>query len=296
MKALYARILFFCALFAGTGLIHAQTQSHYPAGVEGIKGSSLPPPGLYFRDYNYTYFANEYKQGPSPFDLFANVQAPRLILITKYKFFGGYYGADILVPIPYIDVDLTTARGSEFGLGDIFFEPITLSWHTKQADFSFGWGLWAPTGDYDVKSLVSLGKGYWTQMFTGGVTYYPDKEKTWSISALNRYEFNYRRSDLLITPGQFWTIEWGLGKSLSKTIDIGFVGYAQLQTTLSSGNSRVVEKERAVGLGPEINLVCPKLGLATSIRYFHEVGVQLRPKGNAINVTFTKMIKEIPQD
>ncbi len=58
-----------------TGLVYAQT--HYPAGVEGIKGSSLPPPGVYFRDYNYIYFADQFTEGPPSFDLFANVQAPR---------------------------------------------------------------------------------------------------------------------------------------------------------------------------------------------------------------------------
>jgi hypothetical protein len=295
MKALHTRILFFCLLLVCAGLVHAQT-THYPAGVEGIKGSSLPPPGLYIRDYNYTYFSNQFKgEGPPSFDLFANVNAPRLVFITKYKFFGGYYGADILVPLAYQDLDQKTARGSDFGLGDIFLEPITLSWHLKQADISLGYGLWAPTGNWDSKSTVLLGKGYWTQMYTGGVTYYPDKKKAWSISALNRLEFSSRRSDWLITPGQYWTVEWGLAKSLSKTVDIGFAGYSQMQSTLSTGASRIVEKERAVGLGPEITLVCPKLGLSTSIRYLHEVGVQQRPKGDAFNVTFTRLIKEIAQ-
>jgi hypothetical protein len=292
MKASRACILFFCGLFACAGLIQAQT-THYPAGVEGIKGSSLPPPGLYIRDYNYTYFSNEFKGvgGPPSFDLLANVQAPRLVFITTKKVLGGYYGADLIVPLPYQDLDMTGFRGSDFSLGDIFVEPITLSWHQKQADFSFGYGFWAPTGDYSSTDPVSPGKGFWTQMFTGGVTFYPDKGKTWSFSALNRYEFNQERNETKITPGQYWTLEWGLAKSASKTVELGFVGYFQAQTTSAIGIGASKLKEHVVGLGPEITLVCPKLGLSTSIRYLRETGAEQRPQGNVINVIFTRLIK-----
>jgi hypothetical protein len=31
---------------------------HYPAGSEGIKAASLPPPGFYFEDYNSFYYSD----------------------------------------------------------------------------------------------------------------------------------------------------------------------------------------------------------------------------------------------
>jgi hypothetical protein len=291
MKVMSATMLFFCALLICTSLVQAQT-THYPAGVEGIKGASLPPPGLYIRDYNYTYFSNNFtKGGPPSFDLLANVQAPRLVFITTKKVLGGYYGADFIVPLVYQDLDMTGFRGSDFSLGDIFVEPITLSWHLKQADFSLGYGFWAPSGDYSSQDPVSPGKGFWTHMLTGGVTLYPDKEKTWSFSALNRYEFNQEMNDSTFTPGQYWTLEWGLAKSASKTVDLGFVGYFQQQTTLETGAGASKLKDHVVGLGPEIAFVIPKLGLSTSIRYFRETGADQRPQGNVINVIFTKLIK-----
>jgi hypothetical protein len=291
MKVLHLCILLFCVLLASVGFVYAQ-ETHYPAGVEGIKGASLPPPGFYIRDYNYTYWSNAFKDvGPKPFDVVANVQAPRLILITKGMFLGGYYGMDILVPLVYKDVTAATFSGSKFGVGDIFIEPLTLSWHMKKADFSFGWGVWAPSGDYKLGDVTATGKGYWTNMFTGGVTYYPDKKRSWSISALNRYEVHYERNDIYLTPGQYWTLEWGLAKSVSKTVDLGFVGYSQAQTTVATGiASPLVKKERAFGFGPEITFVLPKLGVSTSVRYLKEAGVQQRPQGNIFNVTFTRLI------
>lgn len=292
MKTLHLCLLAFCLLLACTGFVHAQ-DTHYPAGVEGIKGASLPPPGLYIRDYNYTYWSSDYKDvGPKPFDVFANVQAPRLVLITKGMFFGGYYGADIIVPLVYQDVTIGNLSASKFEVGDIFIEPATLSWHLKKADVAIGWGIWVPSGDYNIKApnKNNIGKGYWTNMFTGGVTYYPDKKRSWSISALNRYELNYDRSDGLVTPGQFWTLEWGLAKSVSKTVDFGFVGYSQIQTKRSAGFASLVLRQQAVGLGPEITFVIPKLGVSTSLRYLKEMGVQQRPQGSIFNVTFTKLI------
>ena len=41
---------------------------HYPAGAEGLKGASLPPPGLYLRDYNIGYYADQYQNGPPSFN------------------------------------------------------------------------------------------------------------------------------------------------------------------------------------------------------------------------------------
>jgi len=288
MKSLFVHMALLCGLVAGAGFVQAQTLSHYPAGVEGIKGSSLPPPGVYLRDYNYIYFSDSFENGPPEFDLFANVQAPRLIWITDKKVLGGYYGMDIIVPFAYQDLDISGFRGSDFSLADIFVEPVTLSWHVKQYDFSFGYGFWAPSGDFSPLDPVSPGKGYWTQMFTGGITIYPDTAKTWSLSALNRYEINQKRSDTGITPGQYWTLEWGLAKSVSKTVELGLAGYYQMQTTSASGAGAPIVKDRVVGVGPEITFACPKIGLSTSIRYLREAGAQQRPEGNTVNIILTK--------
>ncbi len=295
MKSVSIRIvLLLCGFMAAAGFV--QSQTHYPAGVEGIKGSSLPPPGFYFRDYNYTYVANGFKNGPPEFDLVANVQAPRLIWITGQKLLGGFYGMDVIVPFAYQDLDMTGPfRGSDFGLADVFVEPITLSWHLKQYDFSFGYGFWAPSGDFKAIDPVSPGKGFWTHMLTGGITIYPDKEKTWSISALNRYEFNQERKETGITPGQYWTLEWGLAKTLRKSIDLGLAGYVQTQVNMAKGSGAANTKDHVVGIGPEVTFPIASLGLSTSIRYLRETGGSYRPQGNVFNVIFTKRLGPSPK-
>lgn len=288
----FLTILLLCGFLTLTAPAGAQTMSHYPVGVEGIKGASLPPPGFYLRDYNYVYFANQFPEGPPSFDLKAYVQTPRLIWITGQKLFGGYYGMDIIVPLAYQDLDVTGFSGSDFGLGDIFVEPITLSWHLPRADVSFGYGFWAPTGDDDPGDPVAPGKGFTTHMLTGGVTLMLDPDRTWSFSALNRYEFSHENKKTGITPGQYWTIEYGLGKSLSKTIDIGLAGYYQAAATKATG---LQAKDSIAGIGPEATFVCPKLGVSTSVRYLRELAASHRPEGNVFTITFTKRLGDSPR-
>lgn len=284
------------ALLASGGLALAQMptahSAHYPNGVEGIKAASLPPPGIYLRDYNYVYFSDDFPEGPPDFKVFAYVQAPRVIWISKWKVLGGYYGADALFPFAYQKLEATLPSGpfetDDFNLGDIFLEPATLSWHTAHWDIGVGYGFWAPTGDFDPTSLVNPGKGYWGHMLTAGATYYFDKEKSWALTALNRYEINHENPDTDSTPGQAWTLEWGFSKTLAKTIDVGLVGYYQAQTTEDSGVNVVSDRDAVAALGPEVNFFFPKIMFFASARYLYELEANDRPKGHTLNFTLTK--------
>ena len=134
------------------GLLQAQPSAQYVPGSEGIKGASLPPPGVYARDYNYFYWADQFND-PSGNDahvpnanVFTYATIPRVIWITDTKFLGGYVGVDALLPLVDQHVKAGTFDGTTFGIGDFFGEG-TLSWHLKQFDFAVGSGVWAPTGD-----------------------------------------------------------------------------------------------------------------------------------------------------
>ena len=99
------------------------------------------------------------------------------------------------------------------GIGDIFVEPITLSWHGAQHDAGVGYGFWIPSGDFDPNRPALIWKGFWSHMFTAGGTWYPDKDKTWSVSLLNRYEFHHEHQDLGIRPGQTLTLKADLARA-----------------------------------------------------------------------------------
>ena len=279
-----------------TAIPYAQAEtpmsSHYVAGVEGLNAASLPPPGLYFRDYNYGYFADRFHDGPPDFNLKVYVQAPRLIWLSDYTFLGGTYGADILMPIVYQDASFKLVGGSyddhNFNLGDLYFAPLLLAWHPEPFDFAFAYGFWAPTGNYAAQNPISAGKGFWTHMLTAGGTWHMDQEKTWSLSLLNRYEFNQNNRDTDMRAGQTWTLEGGLAKSVTKTVELGVAGYYQQQTTHDSGAGASKDLASDIGVGPEISAVCPYTGIMASLRWIYEIAVNDRPQGNTVNLTLTK--------
>jgi hypothetical protein len=266
--------------------------SHYPVGAEGIKGASLPPPGFYLRDYNFFYTANKVDGMPNGPDIFAYVQAPRLIWMTDWKILGANYGMDVIVPFAYKNIAAPFGDGHQFNLADIQVEPLLLSWHFKQFDAAAGYAIWVPSGNFDAstpaKYLTSPGSGFWTHMITLGGVWYPDEKKTWAVSLLNRYEINTEQDTTDITPGNMLTMEWGLSKTVVPGVDVGFIGYYQQLVTRDSGTGASPDYSNVVGLGPEASLFCPKLGLFTSLRYAYEVTAHDRPQGQTVVLTITK--------
>ena len=276
------------------GLLQAQSLpagAHYPAGAEGIKGASLPPPGWYVRDYNIGYYSSNLKPaGPSDFEMSAYINAPRVICMTEYKVLEANYGWDVLVPFGNQEMTAGGAHHGYFGVGDIQVEPLLLAWHVPQLDIGFGYAFWAPSGEFSVKNPMRLGKGFWGHMLTAGATYFFDQDKTWALSALNRYEINMEQKDTKITPGQAYTLEWGLSKSINqaKTLDVGLVGYFQQQVTTDSGPTASSAQTSVVGVGPEVSIFFPEATFGVSLRYIREVAASNRPEGNTFSLTLTK--------
>lgn len=285
-----------CALLSTFSQAQIQAQpvvaAHYPAGAEGIKGASLPPPGLYFRDYNLFYTADRFEGGPPGFDIFGYINAPRLIWMTDARILGATYGMDVIVPFGYLDWNFDSpggeVSGDSFGIGDIQLEPLLLSWHLPQLDLAAGYAVWAPTGDFSPSRPDVLAKGFWSHMLTFGGTWFPDTGKTWALSLLNRYEFCHEQDETGIDPGQVYTLEFALSKAVSKTLDLGLVGYWQQQTTQDSGATATSAHDRKVGLGAEISGVCPLTGVLGSLRYVHEFDAIERPEGDLVTLTVTK--------
>lgn len=280
-----------CGLLAAA--ISSQAQAivagHYPAGVEGIKGASLPPPGLYVRDYNVFYSSRTYADGPSDFDMTAFVNVPRVIWMTDKEILGARYGMDALLTYAYMEWGVGSMSDDFAGIGDMQLEPVLLAWNFQQFDLSAGYALWLPTGDYEVTRPDLISKGFWSHMLTLGGTWYPDKEKTWAVSMLNRYEFCHEQDETHIDPGQVFTTECAVSKSLRQGLDVGVVGYYQQQVTKDEGDTASDKLDRKLGVGPEVNVLWPTIGMFTSLRYAYEFGAVERPEGHLVALTLTKM-------
>ncbi len=278
--------------------VHAQDTSHYPAGAEGIKAATLPGPGKYLKWYNFYYQANTLRDPsgnrvPNGFDVDVFATAPRLIWITDKKVLGADFGMDILVPLIYTDIEIPGAglNESHTGIGDIFVEPIVLGWHKERYDLAFAAGFWAPTGDYDTTSAANAGKNFWTGMFTLGATTYLDCDKTWSVSALGRYETNSERDRIAVRPGDDFHIEWGIGKNINKVWDVGVSGYCHWQVTQDSGAaSTSTARDRFYSIGPEVQYFCEPASMIFALRYQWEFEARDRPEGNNLVFSIVKIL------
>jgi hypothetical protein len=283
----------FASLLAAPVAINAQPSAHYVPGTEGLLAASLPPPGVYLRDYNWFYYSDHVNNasgnkvgGPNP-QAFIYAQVPRLIWITDLQLLGGNVGVDALVPLAYKKLKAGPFDDATFGVGDPFAE-ITWSKHTKQFDFALGFGTWFPTENYNPQNPTWAGLGYWDYMFTAGATWYPDEQKKWSVSVLNRYEINGQQDDTGITPGQVYTVEGGIGYGISKIVNLGAVGYYQQQTTVNTGSGASGERGRVAAIGPEVSAFWPSIMLGVSLRYEYEFLAESRLQGNTVMLTVTK--------
>jgi hypothetical protein len=278
-------------------VVQAQPTAHYVPGVEGIKGATLPPPGWYVRDYNVAYTSHRLNDsagrevGVADLNAFTYANVPRVIWITETKVLGGSLGVDALLPLIYSSVEAGPSfarfKDDTFGIGD-FFAEATLSWHIQKFDFSVAAGVWTPTGDSAAPPTTRVGSGFWTPMLTAGATWYVDQGKTWAVSALSRYEFNTEQRDTHITPGQAYTLEWGVSKALAKTVDVGVVGYYQQQVTTDSGDKSSNFRDRVASVGPELSILCPPHMLFASFRYLYEFMAEDRAQGHTFALTLTK--------
>ena len=210
--------------------------------------------------------------------------------ITDQKFLGGYVGVDGAWPIVDLNTSVNTPggpfSGRTVGIGDPFLEG-SLSWHPKAFDIGGGVGEWFPVGQSAPPPTTKIGLGYWETMFTLGVTWYPDAEKKWALSLLNRYEISGEQRDTHITPGNAYTLEWGLSNSITPLIDLGIVGYYQTKVTPNSGTNASHVLDSVAAVGPEIAMVFPKLNMIASLSYYYEFMAQARAKGQQASLVFT---------
>jgi hypothetical protein len=253
----------------------------------------VPPPGFYFRDYNIFYTSDQvnnstgHSAGPPNFNVFTYAQVPRFVYVSNLKFLGGNVGVNALEPMIAQSLTAGPYHSSSFTPGDLLLDAF-LAWHIPQFDFVFAAGEWLPIGETAPPPTTDGGLGYWGTMITAGGTWFVDKNKTWSVSLLNRYEINGEDRDTHITPGQAETLEWGIGKKFAKHLTAGLAGYYQGKMTRDSGMGSLDNRDSVASLGPEVQTVIPKIDVHVSLRFLYEFMADNRAQGEVVTLTLTK--------
>jgi hypothetical protein len=240
--------------------MYGQQKPQWMPGQVGLNAGIVPAPGFSYVNISVDYRSSAFN-GPSgsaiPVTGSYNVWAVENMfygvldakLVHGDLFFNfvltpatGSLAADIQTQNPGIPNLSAVAGGG--GLADTFVEPFGLGWHLKRADIQVGEGLMFPTGRYTPGATNNVGTGYFGNHLLDGITYYITKNKATSANLFTDWEVHGARAgtgSTNKTPGQAFTIEWGLGqvlplkKNFSQLLQIGLIGYDQWQITTNGG-------------------------------------------------------------
>lgn len=265
---------------------------HYTPGSLALNAATLPPPGFHYTIYNILYNAstlhdNNGNSVDAGLDLNVFASAHQFTYMTDHKILGADFGFDMIVPLVSVDMKMTGVDESTAGIGDLYFEPFVLAWHTPRWDVAFALGAHVPTAESGKPS--SIGKGYWSIMETLGATYYFDESRTWTASLLTRWLQNTENRDTDITPGAELVAEYGLAKAFPSSTHIitaGIAGYTYSQLTEDSGTGAGDNKVISNAVGPEIRyMVFKPFPIQISLRYLKEYGTENTTEGTNICLT-----------
>jgi hypothetical protein len=292
-----AALLVAAGILIRAGAASAQAQvGHKVLGTLGADAGVQPPPGGYAFNQTLWYAADRFvdRNGdtvPIPglnIDAIGNaVGASGTFQIPHF----GYWTASIAVPAAHFHLGTDDPRASldEFGLADLYVEPVRLGWRFDRFDVVASYAFYAPTGRFQPKGLAGIGNGYWTNEFSAGGAVWLDRSRGWRASALASYDLNGRKTDVDITRGATVQIQGGTGLRLFWTLEAGVAGYALWQVTDDKGTDLPAVlrglRERTFGVGPELGLAIPQIRARVDARYEWDFLVRSRPVGRILAVS-----------
>ena len=192
-------------------------------------------------------------------------------------------------------------------MGDLFVQPLWLGWTKEHWDFALGYGLYAPTGEYDTETITlpvvgpltveaadNIGYGFWTHQFQGAAPGIRGPIRRMAVVGALTYEFNGEKDDFDLTPGENLTLNWGvsqylpLRKDQTLLLEVGLAGYSSWQVTNDSGadvtNPPVKDEVHAVGA--QVGLTTCRGTRTLNFHYFYEFDAKDRFQGQSIGLNF----------
>ena len=115
-----------------------------------------------------------------------------------------------------------------------------------------------PVGTYDSSRLANLGIGHGAIDAGAGYTYF-DPKTGHEFSVVTGLTYNFVNPSTDYQNGIDWHVDWGASQFLTKTVQIGAVGYFYQQLTADRGAAPFLGENlgRVAGIGPQIGFIFP---------------------------------------
>lgn len=163
-------------------------------------------------------------ENPTVLNIEQNVKTHSFILMAIYggkgKIAGANWGMMVIPTLnsPTASVALDyysqqtgsgtyTFTNKSIGFGDMYLQPVWLSWKKNSFQYALNYGVWAPTGKYEPNSMDNGGHGYWSQNIRGAVKYKPNHKINLSIAST--FEINHWQKKTDFKEGSHLTIDFG---------------------------------------------------------------------------------------
>lgn len=279
-----------CAL-AVCSTAGAQVQlGHKLLGTLGIDAGVQPEPGVYLALRAVHYRADQLRDREGkvvPLDFRLSARGAALGLARTVKVPRGIYLTfSASVPAARISANVEDPRLSldRAGLGDIYLMPLRLGWRSTRFDQTVSYGLYAPTGQFEPRG--SVGRGHWTHQLSAGGAAYFDSKRRHRASALLSWDYNTRKRGIDITRGSTVQLQGGIGFGVGALGTAGIAVYALRQVSDDRGadlpDALRGQRDRVYGLGPELQLVLPRIRVKAELRTMFDFGARSRAVGKVI--------------
>ena len=296
---------------------------HYSPVMMNVRDMAQPPAGLFVLWYNAFTSSDSYvDRNGNKFEsinlseinaalpdidldlkLKAVASVPTVFWASNFRVLGGarymagvapnYVSADISVLTErggIINPDSTIVRqhgGKNSGFSDLFVTPLGLSWGWEKSDVTVMYSFYAPTGKYETGNAETIGLGFWTHQLQWRGYYYakPDKSTAFMLGLI--YELNGTIKDVDVSPGDRFTLEWGLSQYFSDVFEVSVQGGHNWQVGDDSGadvywDPAFHDRKSTVAVG--VTYWPWRQKLAVTGKYAFDFGVRQRFENNTLYV------------
>ena len=282
------RALCIALLLVATSRAEAQVQDlghRFPAGA-GLDAGTQPDEGVYAGDRLVAFSSSRIRDRNGnvipiaglDLDAYANVFG-----VAGTKQLGEMY-ASIAFAVPLVKLSVSSeapeSSVDRLGLGDVFVQPIKLGTRLSRLDVVAAYSFYVPTAQ---GQRAGVGRPQWSEQVSAGGTVFFDDQRGWRISALASYLHSHKKRGIDITRGDTVLVQGGAGGRVLRVIDVGVAGYALWQVTDDRGADLppvlAGSRERAFGLGPEVDVSVPALRSRVVARFTWDLDGRARPVG-----------------
>ncbi len=152
-----------------------------------------------------------------------------------------------------------------------------------------------PVGTYDSSRLANLGIGHGAIDAGVGYTYF-DPRTGHEFSAVTGFTYNLVNPSTGYQNGIDWHLDWGASQFLTKTLQVGAVGYFYNQLTPDGGCLPALcpFESRTMGIGPQIGFIFPGASFQTylNVKAYWDFDTDNRASGASAWVTLAFSPKE----